>query len=461
MFNAIPDGYVDLADERRRFYQTNGAEEPGPVHRALGDLYTVFVAAKTEGHAVCLRSVAVQDSSLLSLRVSNEGARVLFGPLVVIERSQAIEQRKRQISTVRDLQGPGGDLLADTIETVLPHCALGSIWLFVRRPKDSLVRTILIDPDNRLCFIHGPDIARGSCKKVTRVFAVPFEPENPISFVVGKVNRIVREGGLSQVRASEEVFQSVVDEVLAMNGSPVFPHQCLSVQYTKVVEDGIELSKVELIEEGLTDSSDIQISSLPESVQIQFLYQVLAHLSTIYPKIHGDLKPANILYRRTLGGDITVRLTDWGFCCNPKKGDRTFVMESGMYGAIGYTAPEVLGQDPSSVDWYKAESWALGCCLYFWLYGRDVPWGSFLQTIYEGMQLGRKPSRSDIERLYETIQAVIVSKKQELFQTYSPFRGKIAQVCFDLLEWNVRERKTSQDILESLGSRGLRLHRRL
>ena len=463
MSSAVPDGYVDLAEERRCFYQIEQAEEPSPVcqNYAVEDLYTVFVARKSDRRAVCLQSVVVQDALLLSLRVSSVGCRVLFDPLVEEDRIHAIEQRKQQILTERTLQGPEADLLADTIEAVLPYCTPGAIWMFAHRPDVPSVRTILVDPDDRLCFIHGPTIARGSCKKVTQVFAVPFETVSPISSVVAKVNRIVRDGGLSQVRESEDLFRSVVEEVLETSGSPVFPRQCLSIQYTKVVEDGIELSKVEVIEEGLTDSSDIRLSSLPEEVQIKFLNHILVHLATIYPKIHGDLKPANILYRRTLGGDITVKFTDWGFRCNPKKGDRTFVMDRGMYGAIEYTAPEVLGQDPRSVDWYKAESWALGCCLYFWLYGRNVPWGSFLQTIYDGVRLGGKPSRSDIERLYETIRAVIRSRKEELLLTYAPFREKMAEVCFDLLECDVLKRKTSQDILESLGGRGLRFHQRM
>ena len=456
----LPDGYVDLAAERRCLYYVEATEEPPPIHSGyvLEDLYSLFVARKSESHSACLQSVVVQDASLLSLRVSNVGYNALFGPLVEEERSQKVEQRKQQIQ--RAIQGPGIGLLADTIEAVLPYCTPGAVWMFAHRPDVSSVPTFLVDPDSRLCFIHGPIIARGTYKNVRRVFAVPFEKDNPISQVVSKTNCIAREEGLSKVQESEEIFQGFVGEILDTNGSPVFPRQYLSIQYLKAVEDGIVLNRVEVAEEGLNDSSDIQISFLPENMQIQFLHQVLAHLATIYPKIHGDLKPANILYMQTPGGDITVKFTDWGFRCIPKEGDRTFIMDCGMYGAIEHTAPEVLGQDPKSVDWYKAESWALGCCLYRWLYGRDVPWSSFVQTIYNGVKLGYNPPRSEIERLYENVRAVIEAKKDELARTYAPFREKIAQVCFDLLECDVLKRKTAQEMLESLGRRGLRLHQR-
>lgn len=314
-------------------------------------------------------------------------------------------------------------------------------------------RTFLVDPDRHTCYVHGAIVDRGMCKNVRRVFEVPFECSSPVVHRVGKINRIVKDTfDFAMVNASEGLFRHFLKEIEATAGSPVFPHQYLALQYVKTMDGGITFNKVEVIEEAMQSSFGLRLSALPKRAQIQFLHQVLAFLTTLWPRIHGDLKPSNVLYRLGQGEEMSVKLTDWGFCCTPRDGELAPIMEEGMYGSLVCTAPEVIGQDPKTVDWYKAESWALGCCLYRWVYGRGAPWEGFVSILYEGIRFGTGPQPSDVERLCENIRVVIEARASSLESISSPSTREIAKICFALLELNPRLRKTIPEMLEYLNS---------
>lgn len=77
--------------------------------------------------------------------------------------------------------------------------------------------------------------------------------------------------------------------------------------------------------------------------------------------MHRDLKPENILLDR----NKQVKLTDFGWACTMKNGERRFTHG----GTTEFNAPEVV--DSESGYHYEAEVWSIGCVLYEMLYGRS------------------------------------------------------------------------------------------
>jgi len=150
---------------------------------------------------------------------------------------------------------------------------------------------------------------------------------------------------------------------------------------------------------------------LPSGVVLSIGRQFLEALSYVHKNgvIHRDIKPSNIL----IGIDGTVKLTDFGLA---RPQDLSAITEQGnMIGTPGYSAPEILQGESSSV---KSDIFSAGVTLYEMLSGSNPFKGeSVAATIHNIMNLDPPrifPGRKDMpEELENSILRMIAREPSE------------------------------------------------
>lgn len=342
-------------------------------------------------------------------------------------------------------------LAAETIETLLPKCTGQWMWWLKKKKGSLATRSLVIHPQKEMCYIiQPPTIGEGTSKKTKEAIAVPFNRYFPCSMVACKINRTTREKGLVQLSYTQENFDLFLHEITITTSHHCFPNLFATFQYEKrvpVESQTVIIKKMCVFEELLSDSSTLRFDRLSMTSQVYFVRQLIMDLLQLGTRIHGDLKLPNILFHQFSNGVVTVKLTDLGFSCTPSEEELNFVMEDGFYGCPEHTAPEAFEADPYSIDWNTAEVWALGCCLYNWIYGQVVPWGDFLSEWYYGKI---SPTLEHISTLKKYIETHVQLKQQESLSSPQSIAPQVMQICFAFLTIDPSKRISLSDALGHL-----------
>lgn len=421
-----------------------------PAQFPITSVYSVLA---TSGHGTCPSTSVVTDHRLLSLQLgavwtamSKISACI---PESVIHTAETISRRVDQMGTIRRKGVPIDDykrfLLAEAINSALPLCSPDRTWKFKKQRGTVAPYSFIVDPQSRLCFILGDEITRGGGKKIRNARAIPFDSSMPSYSTVAKINLIKRlEKGQLTVDDSfaKFMFTAFQSEVSMINQYPFFPNAYVTFEYKAEARiAGTPVAKIMRIEERMEDASTIRLLQLSPQEQLSFVGQVLHYIAQLWPNLHGDVKTSNVLFKRTSEG-IEVRLIDMGLSCCPKRGTRSYIMDGGFYGSIFCTAPEAVDQDPDDINWYKAEAWAVGCTLYSWLNGAQIPWGDMLKRHYDG-HLGQpafdhEGLRAKVRSAREPLERMAVVGSTVPLEI-------IARVCLDLLDLDSERRPNLPD----------------
>jgi eukaryotic-like serine/threonine-protein kinase len=175
----------------------------------------------------------------------------------------------------------------------------------------------------------------------------------------------------------------------------------------------------------------VRLGTMPIEVIAPMLVDVCHVLAEAHAAgiVHRDLKPANIFLARRPGGEVIVKLLDFGVAKVPDAG--TITQTSNVLGSPAYMSPEqLLGS--RNVD-HRSDIWSLGVILYELLTG-DVPFAAE-SIVHLGILLREKPTPSIRElrpELPEELDAVVarcLEKKRtdrfadvgELAEALAPF----------------------------------------
>ena len=71
-------------------------------------------------------------------------------------------------------------------------------------------------------------------------------------------------------------------------------------------------------------------------------------LSFIFPSVHRDIKPQNVLLTMRSSSEVRALISDFGLCRKLPAGRGSFTAQSGVLGTEGWIAPEMF-QDRSRV----------------------------------------------------------------------------------------------------------------
>jgi serine/threonine protein kinase len=157
--------------------------------------------------------------------------------------------------------------------------------------------------------------------------------------------------------------------------------------------------------------------------------------------IHGDIKPANILWEKTPDKGLVGKFTDFGFTFDPRISLHFTLETQGFYGSVTPTAPEVLrSPSPFSGDCFAAEMWALGYSLFLPMFGELPPWGSKILAHREGKD---GCSAKDFPDIIEQMIRHEIQKRQRLLEGWTSRRASLAHICLSMLSINPLERPTA------------------
>ena len=399
--------------------------QPSQSH-SIGELYAVFATAEVDFSPKVL---PVTVGTLLSFRIgalfekrgspSEEGARV--GCRVVqmglIQRSGVSFSDSQRF------------LLAEAINAALFFCPQ-NIVKFKKRSHCESLCSFVVDRTSQHCFVLLDEMAHGAEKKIRYAAALPFSLSKSSFIAVIKTNKTWRdENGRAHLLVNQKLFSMFSREMAARKGEPAFPKAYTVFQYMSSRAPFVD--KLLCIEEKLESAESSLFCDLESRDQIEFVRQFLHHVAHMYPRIHGDVKITNVLYKRTETG-VDAKLIDLGFFCYPQYEFLHDVMRQGWYGSVFCTAPEAIGKDPRSLDWYKMESWAAGCALYSWLTGKFIPWG---MDFCDARDSGCVPDKESVRT-----KVVAACERISTMARETSSQGVIAKVCLDLLELSPEKR---------------------
>ncbi|KAG2450773.1 hypothetical protein HYH02_004610 [Chlamydomonas schloesseri] len=140
------------------------------------------------------------------------------------------------------------------------------------------------------------------------------------------------------------------------------------------------LMTMEYVEGGcvLAGSSPTQKIPIPEATAVKYFRDVVKGLEYLHFNriVHGDLKPDNLL----MSSSGKVKISDFGSARFCEKSDMIFATA----GTPTFMAPEMC--QGKQFNGFPGDIWALGICLYMFVFGKPPFVGATTYQIYEAIQ---------------------------------------------------------------------------
>ncbi|GFR48549.1 hypothetical protein Agub_g10448 [Astrephomene gubernaculifera] len=142
------------------------------------------------------------------------------------------------------------------------------------------------------------------------------------------------------------------------------------------------LMTMEYVEGGcvLAGNSPTQKVPIQEATAVKYFRDVVKGLEYLHFNriVHGDLKPDNLL----MSSSGKVKISDFGSARFCEKSDMIFATA----GTPSFMAPEMC--QGKQFNGFPGDIWALGICLYMFVFGRPPFTGNTTYQIYEAIQQG-------------------------------------------------------------------------
>ncbi|EFJ49188.1 hypothetical protein VOLCADRAFT_43050, partial [Volvox carteri f. nagariensis] len=119
---------------------------------------------------------------------------------------------------------------------------------------------------------------------------------------------------------------------------------------------------------------------IPEATAVKYFRDVVKGLEYLHFNriVHGDLKPDNLL----MSSSGKVKISDFGSARFCEKSDMIFATA----GTPSFMAPEMC--QGKQFNGFPGDIWALGICLFMFVFGKPPFTGTTTYQIYEAIQRG-------------------------------------------------------------------------
>ncbi|WIA30403.1 hypothetical protein OEZ86_000488 [Tetradesmus obliquus] len=147
---------------------------------------------------------------------------------------------------------------------------------------------------------------------------------------------------------------------------------------------------MEFLEKGpvLQTHDQAGFDCLPEEVAADYFRQAVAGLEYLHfhKVVHGDIKPENLL----VSSNGELKISDFG-CSRMADGKSS---HQRLSGTPAFTAPELVSGN--AADPFAADVWALGACLFCFIYGRLPFQGSSVLDVFKAITTAQLELPDDV-----------------------------------------------------------------
>jgi serine/threonine protein kinase len=292
-------------------------------------------------------------------------------------------------------------------------------------------------------------IAEGLIKTVRLVIGLPFDSLSSAQSFVQKTNRRRRSGIALDKERARKKYESFKREIrISSKYSCVLtPTLVWEQPYSPDVP-----GKLRVVEPYLSSMKTFSLMKPSSKDLVDCALSLINGLLELKEdqRIHGDIKLANALWKRTSEGKVGCKWSDLGLSKSFREDDKKTVCLNHWYGTVEYTPPELLGKILSTPnELFRVEAFAAGCLL-IQLYYEDSPhWFKDLQVIYQ-WQL-QHVSTQDAEIAAEKIDE-IVNQMSSWFKAIQErttgwtVRDQFKLICLKLMEVDPQQRITLESV---------------
>lgn len=294
---------------------------------------------------------------------------------------------------------------------------------YYKKSTFGLPRTLILDAVQNQFYILSKSyvptaIPKSTYKRVCHGMAVPFEPAGHVLSVAQAVN-------LDDASAADLLHECRLHEQLyRIHPVGIWPLWHV-YSYKKSGSSVEKVSVVAPFADGTLDAN---------SLSLEAICQVLEGLSTLHAAgvVHGDLKETNILVRRT--PIFTAGLNDFGFAFNQTLGEVPDLFSSGFYGVIDATAPELLTTYRFEGDYRQCEMWSFGHMLYYYYFGRELPWSGYIDI------LRHQKAAYSVQSIKQAMKETIDADRKSVLENLNTSRDKLKFLICELMQYEPDKR---------------------
>lgn len=281
--------------------------------------------------------------------------------------------------------------------------------------ETGLPRTVQVDFTKKIAYISAGSklsflTAKGRTKRVLGAVAVSLTSPDPLRFMVRGFTR------RSAPPIGQKFAQKEIDLYKLLDGSPGVVRCLHACSYVSVIK-GVAVPRTSFIFEPYESDAHAIVFVKCEGKELfspkEMLWLIQDYvngLDSIHKIgfIHGDIKPANLLFRKRSGKrSVEGAITDLGMAEKVGEGGAmppTFAgwYNEGYYGSIYYTSPELhFGAQNFKGNPYKADLFALGICMYEFQTGQYPSWAPIIKTSHRDNFERATWKHKDLKRLSE------------------------------------------------------------
>lgn len=316
---------------------------------------------------------------------------------------------------------------------------------YVAKGENGLERALGFDFEHKAVFVFSKKAGelqkRGSEKKVNYAFKIGLEQAVPT------VSRLARLVNIADDEIDHEQAVEIVESMKKEIQLERLFNDDVHILFEHANQDG--KAKLTVVAEAYENDLEAYFCDKKEgySEKLQLLQGVVAALNNIHQLgfVHDDLKAANIVIKVLPDGRVVVKIIDFGKTYNGLEYNKS---DTFGYGSAFFSAPETFRPSlklPDLLTQGKAEDmYALGCMLYSWIQGEEIPWAAEVGRAIEA------PSDSMSQSAYQRQCDEHEKLKASGSSIQDPQKKQLFEICLKLLEPDPSKRLTLAELQGAL-----------
>jgi hypothetical protein len=412
------------------------------ISRFIAHDYFVFTIPKTPPQGQpCREAVPSKNQALLSTRIgrlfNQHGRSATVEPLrnsVLPEESSlfssdliprrnvlqsalhaATTRRIGQILKATTKSSPSTSLcnLAETIEASLSHVKPQEDFFF--RAKIEGLSSFIVDTTNEQVYIpekRAPGYPKKTFYKALNVLTLPFDSTKPPFYLTQRITKGGETADFSPFTAKDKMFQEI--NFISQFSSPLPQLHSFTYidRFAGFQKDLVGFPVVSVIEGKSHSLQHKELRALNGAQLLQLSLGLMRKLLLQHEKgiLHGNVRAESCFFILDKESNVLPMLINFDSCSFPKKGKLPTSLLRGHYEAIDSTPPEMLFQDGTKIDYFKVETFALGCVLYEVLFEKRPGWIATLQRFLSSGSCHRPYARATL--CHEITHEIVIQRSQ-------------------------------------------------